>query len=95
MACSLISVTTEKPNKLFTDKEWEVFFYDAAIKSQRNCKTIKYWNENSKQSFKYYLSKAEVHSGCQLRAFGKSKGFDRYIPYNFVSSRRTAFERGA
>ncbi|PAV01462.1 hypothetical protein CBG25_16565 [Arsenophonus sp. ENCA] len=38
--------------------------------------------------------KAEVHSGCQLRAFGKSKGFERYIPVEFINKGRGFVEMG-
>ncbi|WGM03995.1 helix-turn-helix transcriptional regulator [Arsenophonus nasoniae] len=90
------TVTTEKPNKLFTDKEWEVLF----LAFQRlSLKEIARRLDIGMRTVGHHLNiiyeKADVHSGCQLRAFGKSKGFDRYIPYNFVSSRRTAFERSA
>ncbi|HGJ5865988.1 helix-turn-helix transcriptional regulator [Arsenophonus nasoniae] len=70
------TVTTEKPNKLFTAKEWQILFFMM-----------------QRLSLKEIARRLDI--GTRTARFGKSKGFDRYIPYNFVSSRRTAFERGA
>ncbi|WP_280632083.1 helix-turn-helix transcriptional regulator [Arsenophonus nasoniae] len=90
------TVTTEKPNKLFTAKEWQIlFFMMQRLSLKEIARRLDIGTRTASNHLNIIYQKAEVHSGCQLRAFGKSKGFDRYIPYNFVSSRRTAFERGA
>ncbi|HGJ5854328.1 helix-turn-helix transcriptional regulator, partial [Arsenophonus nasoniae] len=79
------AVTTEKPNKLFTDKEWEVLF----LAFQRlSLKEIARRLDIGTRTVGHHLNiiyeKADVHSACQLRAFCKSKGFERYIPVNLL-----------
>ncbi|HGJ5864793.1 helix-turn-helix transcriptional regulator, partial [Arsenophonus nasoniae] len=43
---------------------------------------------------KAIYGKVNVHSACELRAFGKSKGFDRYIPSEFINKGRGFVEMG-
>ncbi|HGJ5857399.1 response regulator transcription factor [Arsenophonus nasoniae] len=83
------AVTTEKPNKLFTDKEWEVlFFIMQRLSLKEIARRLDIGTRTASNHLNIIYQKAEVHSGCQLRAFGKSKGFDRYIPYNLIFSRQ-------
>ncbi|WGM13112.1 LuxR C-terminal-related transcriptional regulator (plasmid) [Arsenophonus nasoniae] len=82
-------VTTEKPNKLFTDKEWEVLFFTMhRLSSKEIARRLNIGTRTTNNHLNIIYEKAGVHSGCQLRAFGKSKGFDRYIPYNLIFSRQ-------
>ncbi|QBY45940.1 helix-turn-helix transcriptional regulator (plasmid) [Arsenophonus nasoniae] len=70
------AVTTEKPNKLFTDRERDVLF----LAFQRlSLKEIARRLDIGTRTVGHHLNiiyeKADVHSACQLRAFCKSKGF--------------------
>ncbi|WGM08997.1 helix-turn-helix transcriptional regulator [Arsenophonus nasoniae] len=78
------AVTTEKPSKLFTDKEWQVLFF---MMQRLNSKEIGRQLDISSQTVDVHLKsiyrKTNVHFAWQLREFAKSKGFDRYIPLDF------------
>ncbi|HGJ5855996.1 helix-turn-helix transcriptional regulator, partial [Arsenophonus nasoniae] len=83
------AVTTEKPNKLFADKEWEVLFFTMhRLSSKEIARRLNIGTRTTNNHLNIIYEKAGVHSGCQLRAFCKSKGFDRYIPYNLIFSRQ-------
>ncbi|HGJ5877827.1 MAG TPA: helix-turn-helix transcriptional regulator [Arsenophonus nasoniae] len=75
------AVTTEKPNKLFTAKEWQIlFFIMQRLSLKEIARRLDIGTRPASNHLNIIYQKAEVHSACQLRAFGKSKGFDRYIP---------------
>ncbi|WP_334473196.1 helix-turn-helix transcriptional regulator [Arsenophonus sp. PmNCSU2021_1] len=79
------AVTTEKPNKLFTDKEWEVLFLALhRLNSKEIARRLNIGTRTTDNHLNIIYEKAGVHSACQLRAFGKSKGFERYIPVNLL-----------
>ncbi|HGJ5879184.1 MAG TPA: helix-turn-helix transcriptional regulator, partial [Arsenophonus nasoniae] len=89
------AVTTEKPNKLFTDKEWEVLFLALhRLSSKEIARRLNIGTITVGHHLNIIYQKAEVYSGCQLRAFGKSKGFDRYIPFEFINKGRGFVEMG-
>jgi DNA-binding CsgD family transcriptional regulator len=75
------TVTTEKPSKLFTAKEWEVLFFTIhRLSSKEMARRLDISRLTVESYLKTIYAKVNVHSACQLRAFGKSKGFERYIP---------------
>ncbi|HGJ5863952.1 helix-turn-helix transcriptional regulator [Arsenophonus nasoniae] len=89
------AVTTEKPSKLFTDKEWQVLFFTM---QRLNSKEIGRQLDISSQTVDVHLQsiyrKTNVHFACQLREFAKSKGFERYIPSEFINKGRGFVEIG-
>ncbi|WGM03907.1 helix-turn-helix transcriptional regulator [Arsenophonus nasoniae] len=79
------SVTTEKPNERFTAKEWEVLFLALhRLSSKEIARRLNIGTRTASNHLNIIYEKAGVHSGCQLRAFCKSKGFERYIPVNLL-----------
>jgi DNA-binding CsgD family transcriptional regulator len=79
------TVTTEKPNKLFTDREWDVLFFTMhRLSSKEIARRLDISSLTAEGHLQKIYEKENIHSACQLRAFGKSKGFDRYIPVNFL-----------
>ncbi|HGJ5855625.1 helix-turn-helix transcriptional regulator, partial [Arsenophonus nasoniae] len=83
------AVTTEKPNKLFTDRERDVLFLAFQRLSLKEiARRLDIGTRTTNNHLNIIYEKAGVHSACQLRAFCKSKGFDRYIPYNLIFSRQ-------
>ncbi|WGM08915.1 helix-turn-helix transcriptional regulator [Arsenophonus nasoniae] len=77
--------TTEKPNKLFTNKEWEVLFFTMyRLSSKDIARKLGIFPSTVEFYLKAIYGKVNVHSACQLRAFCKSKGFERYIPVNLL-----------
>ncbi|PAV10531.1 hypothetical protein CBG25_01820 [Arsenophonus sp. ENCA] len=89
------AVTTEKPNKLFTDKEWEVLFFTMQrLSSKEIAKRLDIGTRTTDNHLNIIYEKAGVHSACQLRALGKVKGFERYIPAEFINKGRGFVEMG-
>ncbi|WP_052044846.1 helix-turn-helix domain-containing protein (plasmid) [Candidatus Arsenophonus nilaparvatae] len=83
------AVTTEKPSKLFTAKEWQIlFFMMQRLSLKEIARRLDIGTRTARNHLNIIYQKADVHSGCQLRAFGKSKGFERYIPSELLSSGR-------
>ncbi|HGJ5883418.1 helix-turn-helix transcriptional regulator [Arsenophonus sp.] len=79
------AVTTEKPNKLFTDRERDVLFLAFQRLSLKEiARRLDIGTRTASNHLNIIYEKAGVHSGCQLRAFCKSKGFERYIPVNLL-----------
>ncbi|HGJ5884453.1 helix-turn-helix transcriptional regulator [Arsenophonus sp.] len=75
------AVTTEKPNKLFTAKEWEILFFTMyRLNSKEIARRLNIGTRTTDNHLNIIYEKADVHSACQLRAFCKLKGFERYIP---------------
>ncbi|WGM03947.1 helix-turn-helix transcriptional regulator [Arsenophonus nasoniae] len=89
------AVTTEKPNKLFTDKEWQVLFFTMyRLSSKEIARRLNIGTRTTNNHLNIIYEKAGVHSACQLRAFCKSKGFERYIPSEFINKGRGFVEMG-
>ncbi|WP_334472498.1 helix-turn-helix transcriptional regulator [Arsenophonus sp. PmNCSU2021_1] len=88
------AVTTEKPNKLFTAKEWEVLFLALhRLNSKEIARRLNIGTRTTDNHLNIIYEKSGVHSACQLRAFGKSKGFERYIPTSFAPiNKRSIFK---
>lgn len=81
------AVTTEKPNKLFTAKEWEVLLLALhRLNSKEIARRLNIATRTAEKHINILYEKVNVHSACQLRAFGKSKGFNRYIPFELCNS---------
>ncbi|PAV08744.1 hypothetical protein CBG25_03690 [Arsenophonus sp. ENCA] len=79
------AVTTEKPNKLFTDKEWKVLFFTMhRFSSKEIARRLNIATSTTEHHIKSLYEKLNVHSAFELRTFGKSQGFDRYIPVNML-----------
>lgn len=89
------AVTTEKPNKLFTAKEWEVLFFTMhRLSSKEIARRLNIGTRTTDNHLNIIYEKADVHSACQLRAFGKSEGFDRYVPIEFIHKGCVFIEAG-
>ncbi|HGJ5884056.1 helix-turn-helix transcriptional regulator [Arsenophonus sp.] len=89
------AVTTEKPNKLFTDREWEVLFLTLhRLNSKEIARRLNIGTRTTDNHLNIIYEKADVHSACQLRDFAKSKGFERYIPSEFINKGRGFVEMG-
>ncbi|WP_334472469.1 helix-turn-helix transcriptional regulator [Arsenophonus sp. PmNCSU2021_1] len=89
------AVTTEKPNKLFTAKEWEVlFFMMQRLSLKEIARRLNIGTRTTDNHLNIIYEKAGVHSDCQLRALGKAKGFERYIPAEFINKGRGFVEMG-
>ncbi|HGJ5854438.1 helix-turn-helix transcriptional regulator [Arsenophonus nasoniae] len=89
------SVTTEKPNERFTAKEWEVLFLALhRLSSKEIARRLNIGTITVGHHLNIIYEKADVHSACQLRAFCKSKGFERYIPSEFINKGRGFVEMG-
>ncbi|WP_182853318.1 helix-turn-helix transcriptional regulator [Arsenophonus endosymbiont of Aleurodicus floccissimus] len=89
------AVSTEKPNKLFTDKEWQVLFFTMhRFSSKEIARRLDVFPSTVESHLKTIYGKVNVHSACQLRIFGKSKGFERYIPAEFIHKGRGFVEMG-
>lgn len=89
------SVTTEKPSKLFTAKEWEILFFTMhRFSSKEIARRLNISRITVGNKLQIIYQKVDVHSACQLRAFGKSKGFERYIPAEFIHKERGCVEMG-
>jgi DNA-binding CsgD family transcriptional regulator len=89
------AVTTEKPSKLFTDRERDVLFLALQRLSLKEiARRLDIGTRTVEHHLNIIYEKAGVHSGCQLRAFGKSKGFERYIPSEFIQKGRKFIEVG-
>ncbi|WP_395971409.1 LuxR C-terminal-related transcriptional regulator (plasmid) [Candidatus Arsenophonus nilaparvatae] len=89
------AVTTEKPNKLFTDKEREVLFLALhRLNSKEIARRLNIGTRTTDHHLNIIYEKADVHSACQLRAFCKSQGFERYIPSEFIHKGRGFVEMG-
>ncbi|WGM13245.1 LuxR C-terminal-related transcriptional regulator (plasmid) [Arsenophonus nasoniae] len=89
------AVTTEKPSKLFTEREWQVLFFTMRrLSSKQIARKLGIFPSTVEFYLKAIYGKANVHSACQLRAFGKSKGFERYIPSEFINKGRRFVEMG-
>ncbi|WGM18472.1 helix-turn-helix transcriptional regulator (plasmid) [Arsenophonus nasoniae] len=74
-------MTTEKPSKLFTAKEWEVLFFTMyRLSSKDIARRLNIFPSTVETHLKAIYGKTNLHSACQLRASCKSEGFDRYIP---------------
>ncbi|MFS1538043.1 MAG: helix-turn-helix transcriptional regulator [Candidatus Phlomobacter fragariae] len=83
------SVTTEKPNKLFTDREWPIlFFVMQHLSSKEIARRLNISRLTVDNKLQIIYQKTGMHSAFQLRALGKSQGFDRYIPANLLSHQR-------
>ncbi|MDR5614297.1 LuxR C-terminal-related transcriptional regulator [Arsenophonus sp.] len=81
------AVTTEKSNKLFTDREWEILFLALhRLNSKEIARRLNIGTRTTNNHLNIIYEKTGVHSACQLRAFCKSKGFDRYIPSELCNS---------
>ncbi|HGJ5857375.1 helix-turn-helix transcriptional regulator [Arsenophonus nasoniae] len=77
--------TTEKPNKLFTAKEWQVLFFTMyRLSSKQIARRLNIFPSTVDTHLKAIYGKVNVHSACQLRTFCKSKGFERYVPVNLL-----------
>ncbi|HGJ5862643.1 helix-turn-helix transcriptional regulator [Arsenophonus nasoniae] len=82
------AVTTEKPNTLFTDKEWKILFFKMQrLSGKEIAKRLNIVPRTAENRINSLYEKLDVHSAYQLRAFCKSKGFDRYIPSALCSFR--------
>ncbi|PAV02677.1 hypothetical protein CBG25_09455 [Arsenophonus sp. ENCA] len=89
------AVTTEKPNKLFTAKEWEVLFFTMhRFSSKEIGRWLNIFPSTVESHLKTIYGKVNVHSACQLRTFCKSKDFERYIPAELIHKRRGFVEMG-
>ncbi len=87
------SVTTEKPNERFTAKEWEVLFLSLhRLSSKEIARRLNIGTRTTDNHLNIIYEKADVHSACQLRDFAKSKGFERYIPSELLSSDKTVIK---
>jgi DNA-binding CsgD family transcriptional regulator len=79
------AVTTEKPSKLFTAKEWEVLFFTMhRLSSKEMARRLDIATSTTEHYIKSLYEKLNVHSAFELRTFGKSEGFNRYIPVNML-----------
>ncbi|WP_334472949.1 helix-turn-helix transcriptional regulator [Arsenophonus sp. PmNCSU2021_1] len=83
------AVTTENTNKLFTAKEWEVLFFTIhRLSSKEMARRLDISRLTVESHLKTIYGKVNVHSACQLRAFCREKGINRYIPPRLLSSDR-------
>ncbi|PAU99119.1 hypothetical protein CBG25_20545 [Arsenophonus sp. ENCA] len=83
------AVTTEKPSKLFTDKEWQVLFFTMhRFSSKEIARRLNIFPSTVESHLNTIYRKVDVHSACQLRAFCREKGINRYIPPRLLSSDR-------
>ncbi|HGJ5869215.1 helix-turn-helix transcriptional regulator [Arsenophonus nasoniae] len=79
------SVNAEKPDKLFNDKEWKmVFFMMHRLNSKEIAKRLGISRSTVENKMHIIYRRADVHSACELRHFGKLKDFDRYIPADLI-----------
>ncbi|WGL94032.1 helix-turn-helix transcriptional regulator [Arsenophonus nasoniae] len=83
------AVTTEKPNKFFTDREWDILFFTMhRLSSKEIARRLDIFPSTVETHLKTIYGKVNVHSACQLRAFCREKGINRYIPPQLLSSDR-------
>ncbi|HGJ5883686.1 LuxR C-terminal-related transcriptional regulator [Arsenophonus sp.] len=81
------AVTTEKPNKLFTDREWDILFFTMhRLNSKEIARRLNIGTKTTDNHLNIIYEKAGVHSSGQLRAFCKSEGFESYIPPQLLFS---------
>ncbi|WGM08849.1 helix-turn-helix transcriptional regulator [Arsenophonus nasoniae] len=89
------AVTTEKPSKLFTDREWQILFFTMQrLNSKEIARRLDIFPSTVESHLKTIYRKVDVHSACQLKTFCKSKGFERYIPSEFIHKGRGFVEMG-
>ncbi|HGJ5854652.1 helix-turn-helix transcriptional regulator [Arsenophonus nasoniae] len=75
------AVTTEKPNKLFTDKEWQVLFFTMyRLSSKEIARRLNISRITVENKLQIIYQKVDVHSACQLRQFCREKRINHYIP---------------
>lgn len=83
------AVTTEKPSKLFTEREWQVLFFTMhRLSSKQIARKLGIFPSTVEFYLKAIYGKVKVHSACQLRVFCREKGINRYIPPKLLSSDR-------
>uniref|UniRef100_A0A3B0M1W0 HTH luxR-type domain-containing protein n=1 Tax=Arsenophonus endosymbiont of Trialeurodes vaporariorum TaxID=235567 RepID=A0A3B0M1W0_9GAMM len=81
------AVTTEKPSKLFTDKEWQVLFFTIhRLSSKEIARRLDIFSSTVEWYLKTIYGKVNVHSACQLRKFCREKRINHYIPSQLLSS---------
>ncbi|QBY46912.1 helix-turn-helix transcriptional regulator [Arsenophonus nasoniae] len=79
------AVTTEQPNDILSRREWQVLFFTMhRFSSKEIGRRLNIFPSTVESHLKAIYRKVDVHSACQLRAFCKSKGFERYIPLDFI-----------
>ncbi|WGM13881.1 helix-turn-helix transcriptional regulator (plasmid) [Arsenophonus nasoniae] len=89
------AVTTEKPSKLFTEREWQVLFFTMhRLSSKQIARKLGILPSTVEFYLKAIYRKVDVHSTFELRAFCKSEGFERYIPSEFINKGRGFVEIG-
>ncbi|PAV06583.1 hypothetical protein CBG25_05630 [Arsenophonus sp. ENCA] len=82
------TVNTQHPNDLFSRREWQVLFFTMyRLSSKQIARKLGIFPSTVEFYLKAIYGKVNVHSACQLREFAKSKGFERYIPYELCSFR--------
>ncbi|HGJ5858051.1 helix-turn-helix transcriptional regulator, partial [Arsenophonus nasoniae] len=87
------AVTTEKPNKLFTAKEWEVLFFTMhRLSSKEMARRLDISRLTVETHLKTIYGKVNVHSACQLRVFCREKGINRYIHPELLPSDKTVIK---
>jgi DNA-binding CsgD family transcriptional regulator len=83
------AVTTAKPSKLFTDREWEVLFLALhRLNSKEIARRLNIFPSTVETHLKTIYRKVNVHSACQLRAFCREKGINHYIPPQLLPADR-------
>jgi DNA-binding CsgD family transcriptional regulator len=83
------AVTTEKPSKLFTDREWQILFFTMhRLSSKEIARRLNISRITVDNKLQIIYQKVDVHFACQLRAFCREKGINRYIPPRLLSSDR-------
>lgn len=75
------AVTTEKPNKLFTDREWDILFFTMhRLSSEEMARRLNISRIAGENKLQIIYQKVDVHSACQLRQFCREKRINHYIP---------------
>ncbi|HGJ5865991.1 helix-turn-helix transcriptional regulator, partial [Arsenophonus nasoniae] len=75
------AVTTEKPNKFFTDREWDILFFTMhRLSSKEMARRLNISRITVENKLQIIYQKVDVHSACQLRQFCREKRINHYIP---------------
>ncbi|WGL93948.1 helix-turn-helix transcriptional regulator [Arsenophonus nasoniae] len=80
---------------MFTAKEWQILFFTMQrLSSKEIARRLDISRLTVETHLKTIYGKTKLHSAFQLRVFSKSKGFDRYIPSEFINKGRGFLEMG-
>ncbi|WP_290604012.1 LuxR C-terminal-related transcriptional regulator [Arsenophonus sp. ENCA] len=79
------TVTMQQPDDILSHREWQiVFLMMHRFSSKEIGRRLNIFPSTVESHLKAIYGKVNVHSACELRAFGKSQGFDLYIPVNML-----------